>query len=194
MKWKLCGNRTRIFVTLWYLQNKPSPYSSDKAIIISHHFAKAVTQGATSYHLCKCLRTDNERDWLPSRLTNHSAYRISSCCISLLRHQTDLIDPFLDFHQQMAYFRSSLTYGNPPLGFLFQTASGCMVRHHLYYHHDLNAAFNYLTFEHTYRASAIFAYVQSLRVWTDPNIRSIPRKPEPINDMLHAPWLGHTHG
>ena len=37
------------------------------------------------------------------------------CCIPLLRHQTDLIGTFLRFHQQMACFRNSLTYGNPPL-------------------------------------------------------------------------------
>ena len=51
-------------------------FTSNIAIIISHHFIKAVIQGATSYHLYKCFRTNSGRDWLPSRLTDLSAYNL----------------------------------------------------------------------------------------------------------------------
>lgn len=184
-------------------------FTSNIAIIISHHFIKAVIQGATSYHLYKRFRTNSGRDWLPSRLTDLSAYnliplpneRISRCflILKLLSHSATT-SPNRSYRfisepsRQMAWFFGIPLLTAILLWFPTPKASGCMARHHLYCHHDLNAAFNYHISQHTHRSSAIFAYAQSLRVWTEPNTRSIPRIPNPTNDTLHAPWLGHSHG
>ena len=114
-------------------------FTSNIAIIISHHFIKAVIQGATSYHLYKCFRTNSGRDWLPSRLTDLSAYnliplpneRISRCflILKLLSHSATT-SPNRSYRfisepsRQMAWFLEFPYLRQSSSGFLRQRHQG----------------------------------------------------------------------
>lgn len=61
-----------------------------------------------SHEQCRGLITSTPHESFRMFSTFNIFRVISSCRISLLRHQTDLIGTFLYFHRQMAYFRVPL--------------------------------------------------------------------------------------